>query len=85
MRQTLTPDILPIVELNDDGLPVVTWKGMSDGKTVDLVSVWDGAGWSKAVVSTEDDSPKQDTDSDADMVELADFMPASGLVFLRVY
>ncbi len=80
-----TPDVLPVIELNDENRPVVSWKGMSDGKIVDLISEWDGEGWSKAAIVTEDEARKEAGELASDMVELPDFMPASGLVFLRVY
>lgn len=80
-----TADVLPIVELNEDDQPVVTWKGMSDGKMVDLVRSWDGERWSEVTVVTEEQSRKQDDESDSEMIELAEFMPKSGMVFLRVY
>lgn len=80
-----TPDVLPVIELNSDDLPVITWKNVVEGETIVLTSEWGDDGWSKPAVVSADEGQEQDSESSQDMVELPEFMPASGLVFLRVY
>jgi hypothetical protein len=43
------PDILPVISLNAEAVPQVTWKGYRHDAYVQLQSTWNGEGWSAEV------------------------------------
>lgn len=75
-----TPDTLPVVELDGEGLPTVTWKQLRGDDYIQLTSSYDGSDWSQPVVSED-----QDESSDEDSIVLPDFVNDSGMVFIRAY
>jgi len=75
-----TPDTLPVVELDDEGVPTVTWQQLRGDDYVELTSSYDGSDWSQPDVSEE-----QGEASDEDSIVLPDFVTESGMVFIRAY
>jgi len=51
------PDILPVLTLDDNGQPVISWQGFNGEQYVQYQSHWDGSGWSAEAEDRED--PKQ--------------------------
>jgi hypothetical protein len=78
------PDILPVIELNDEQLPQVTWKRMEGGRYLAVTSSYDGSGWSEPVLRQDGEQPDDDKVGE-EVIELPDFVSNSGLVFVRTY
>lgn len=78
------PDLMPVVELNDDSLPTVSWKQMQDGRYVTVTSGYDGADWSIPAV-VQEETGQADEGGAEEMIEVPEFVTDSGLVFIRSY
>ena len=79
-----SPDVLPVVELNENDLPVVSWKQMQEGRYVTVRSEFDGSAWSEPVTVQEEEQQGSASGSE-EMIELPEFVTNSGLVFIRSY
>lgn len=83
------PDILPVITLNGEGTPQVTWQGYRHGVYVQLQSVWDGEAWSEevelepALEETEDTATE--TARNASIANMPSFIERPEEAFLRVY
>jgi len=77
-------DVLPVIELDENGSPVVTWKSMIDGEYRLMSSTWNGSEWTEEtqIDAADGSTPNQ---SEGESVELPESINAAGTIFLRVY
>lgn len=78
------PDILPTLELDPDGNPVIYWQMLSDGKYIKVTSRWTGSEWSETEIVSEERSEDK-PEVEENLLELPSFLSKSGSVFIRAY
>jgi hypothetical protein len=78
------PDVLPTVELEQDGNPAVNWHMLSGGKYIRVTSRWTGSAWSE-VEALDEESAEENSEDKENLLELPSFMNATGSVFIRAY
>lgn len=86
------PDILPVIALNDQGIPQVTWKGYRDDGYVQLQSTWTGETWSEEVAIQDqtatgetDTETAETTETNAAIANMPSFIDNPEQAYLRVY
>lgn len=77
-------DVLPVIELNQEQQPLVSWKRMQDGSYVNMTSQYDGSAWSEPGVM-QDAVAQDSAEASEDLIELPDFIDNGGIVFIRSY
>jgi hypothetical protein len=78
-----TVDALPVIDLEEPGRLVVTWKRLTDGRYESVASVWEDGRWGAEALVAE-----QQTDEQADQIpdlELPSFIADNTNIFLRIY
>jgi hypothetical protein len=78
------PDVLPTVELDPEGNPVINWQMLADGKYITVTSRWTGSEWSEAELLGEEVVGDK-VEAEENVLELPSFMSKSGSVFIRAY
>jgi len=77
-------DVLPVIDLDGNGSPVVTWKSMIDGEYRLMSSTWNGSEWTEETqIDAADGSAS--SEPEGERVELPASINAAGTIFLRVY
>jgi hypothetical protein len=78
------PDILPILSLDEQGKPQVTWEGFRDGSYVKLRSSWNGEAWSD---EAEVQATSQETagESERSIANMPSFIEYPEEAYVRVY
>lgn len=83
------PDILPVITLNAEGTPEVTWQGYRHDAYVQLQSSWDGEKWSEEVevesATAETEDGASETAKYASVANMPSFVEHPEAAFLRVY
>jgi hypothetical protein len=78
------PDVLPTVELDPEGNPVINWQMLAGGKYITVTSRWTGSEWSEAELLGEE-VLEDKVETEENVLELPSFMSNSGSVFIRAY
>lgn len=78
------PDVLPTVELEPDGNPVINWRMLADGKYITVTSRWTGSEWSE-VEPLDEEAAEDKAEVEENLLELPPFMSKSSAVFIRAY
>lgn len=76
-------DVLPMIDINQEGRPVVFWKGMVDNRYETFASEYVNGDWSPEELLPELDAAEKE-DEDEEMA-LPSFINKNGAVFLRIY
>ncbi len=76
-------DMLPVIELDPDGSPFVTWRGVRDGENTTLISRWVEGEWSDPEVHQSVEAAAEKAEED--QLELPPSVAQSSMVFIRVY
>jgi len=83
------PDILPVITLNAEGTPQVTWQGYRHDAYVQLQSIWNGETWSEEVeleaATEETEQNATETAKNASIANMPSFIERPEEAFLRVY
>jgi len=75
-------DMLPEIELDGAGRPVVSWKTLKNGRTTVVASRLTDSHWSEPEIEEIVDTAGQD---DSEKLELPSFVINSSMVFVRIY
>ena len=75
------PDVLPFIDVDDDGRVVATWERFVDGSYVEVQSVWDDGEWGEVSVIAEQEGEEETADEQ--QVTVPDFITDTSQVFLR--
>lgn len=79
------PDITPFVVINDQGNPVVSWKGFRGDAYSNLQSTWGNGEWSEEIdISAEVADPEEITEENSP-VPLPDFINTDSQICIRTY
>jgi len=82
------PDVRPVVELSDDGLPVVEWQRFIDGGYQDVSSSWQGTRRSVPVLVEQKDTISPQSEEPLDVEEqlsLPDTTKTGQNLFIKIY
>jgi hypothetical protein len=78
------PDILPFLDTDAEGNPVVTWDRFIDGSYKKRQSTWDGETWSSPSAIAVEEETLEDPEDSQNSVPLPEFVSDTRHVFLRV-
>lgn len=77
------PDMLPVIELDPVGAPLVTWRGLVNGENTTFISRRVEGEWSDPEI---DESVQEAAEeAEEELLELPPFVAKSSMVFIRVY
>lgn len=79
------PDILPEIELDPNGIPMVNWQSRANGNYKRLISRWLGDDWSEPMIQPVEEKEGSDVSSEKQQLALPPSLNKSSLVFIRVY
>lgn len=82
--QNSVPDILPFLDIDDQGLPVASWKRFLGSDYVEVSSTWDGGAWSAPEVVDQSTDETEERTAQESQVTLPEFVKDTRQVFLRV-
>lgn len=77
------PDLLPVVEVDGDGTPMVVWRASRAGQNVTLSSKFIDNDWTEPLI--EEVESEQVNEDQADILELPEFINPGSMLFVRVY
>jgi hypothetical protein len=75
------PDVLPFIDVDDKGRPIVTWERFVDSGYANVQSVWDDGEWGEVTVRVEQE--EEESSADERQVAVPEFITDTSQVFLR--
>lgn len=87
-KSNAVPDIEPSIAINDQGNPVVTWKGFRDGSYIQLQSEWKSSSWGEEIKIETNVSKEEDegtTDEQESTVALPSYVDKDSQASLEIY
>ncbi len=75
-------DLLPVIDIDQAGSPVVTWRVLEDGETLTVKSRWTEGEFSEPEILKAE---KEDEEDETDLLELPSYVKNSSMIFIRRY
>ena len=76
-------DLLPVIDIDENGAPVVSWRVLQEGETLTVQSRWaDGEFSEPVVIKAESDDGDE---KESDLLELPSYVKNSSMIFIRRY
>ncbi len=77
-------DVLPVIEIDADGTPMVFWKGLTENGYMTFYSRFAEGAWGEEQALAVEEAEATDEDEETEL-ELPAFVEQSGMVFIRLY
>lgn len=75
-------DLLPVIDIDQAGAPVITWRVLEDGETLTVKSRWIEGEFSEPEIQKIE---KEVEEEEADLLELPFYVKNSSMIFIRRY
>ena len=77
------PDLLPVIEIDGDGTPIIVWRASRAGQNITLASKFIEDDWTEPLI--QEIEPEQDAEDKAGILQLPQFINPGSMLFVRVY
>ncbi|WP_319549723.1 sialidase family protein [Desulfogranum marinum] len=84
-KTNAVPDITPFIAINDQGNPVVSWKGFRDEVYSELQSTWSNGKWGEEIDIAPELANSEEMTEEESAILLPDFIDDDSQVCIRVY
>lgn len=77
------PDFSPVIEIDGDGTPMISWRASRAGENITLASKFIEDDWTEPLI--QDIAPENETEDQPGILELPQFINPGSMLFVRVY